>query len=221
MNVPLTERAGQRDPRWQRTRRALLDGGRRVMARKGVDSATVLEIVREAGVSQPSFYNHFESKDALVDAIAADFFETDAVFKSRVFAKLDDPAEAIAVNARHTLHVAIRDPIVAWVLVRAGAGRDLLRSGARDELVDMIARGVEAGRFAELDARIAALAIRGAAFPVLQDILQKTAPADVDVQFAAMLLRMLGLPPAEATEIASRPDPLLEVDTDDEQHCAA
>jgi len=209
------------DPRWQRTRRALLEGGRSVMARKGVDAATVSEIVREAGVSQPSFYNHFESKEALVDAIAADFFETDAVFKSRVFARLDDPAEAIAVNARHTLHVAIRDPIVAWVLVRAGAGRDLLRSGARDELVDMIARGVRAGRFAELDARVAALAIRGAAFPMLQDILQGTAPTDVDEQFAAMLLRMLGLSPAEAMEIAARPDPLLDVKTNDERHCAA
>ena len=60
----------KQDPRWEKTRLALLEGGRRVMARKGVDAATVLEIVKAAGVSQPSFYNHFASKEELAQAIA-------------------------------------------------------------------------------------------------------------------------------------------------------
>ncbi len=44
----------KQDPRWERTRQALIEGGRRVMARKGVDAASVLEIVKAAGVSQVS-----------------------------------------------------------------------------------------------------------------------------------------------------------------------
>jgi AcrR family transcriptional regulator len=203
----------QQDPRRERTRRSLIDGGRRVMARTGVEAATVLEIVREAGVSQPSFYNHFESKEALADAIAADFFQSDAVFKHRIFRQLDDPAEAIAVNARHTLRVATRDPIVAWVLVRGGAGRNLLRSSDSDELAKMLTIGIESGRFKKMNPRVAALVIRGAAFPLLQDILQGTAPADVELQFAELVLRMLGLPPDEARDVVSRPEPEFEART--------
>lgn len=201
------------DPRRERTRRSLLAGGRRVMARKGVEAATVLEIVREAGVSQPSFYNHFESKEELADAIAADFFQSNAAFKNRMFQQLDDPAEAIAVNTRHTLRVATRDPIVAWVLVRGGAGRNLLRSSDSDELAAMLTAGIESGRFKKMNPRVAALVIRGAAFPLLQDILQGTAPADVELQFAELVLRMLGLPPDEANIIAGRPEPDFDAGT--------
>jgi len=201
------ETDAEQDPRRERTRRALIDGGRRVMARKGVDAATVLEIVREAGVSQHSFYNHFESKEELANAIAADFFQSDAAYKNHVFELLDDPAEAMAVNARHTLRVATRDPVVAWVLVRCGASRNLLRSSDSDELAVMIAAGIQSGRFKKMDPRVAALVIRGAAFPLLQDILQQSAPADVEVQFAELVLRMLGVKPEEAREIAGMPEP--------------
>ncbi len=196
--------AARDDPRWERTRRALLDGGRRVLARKGVEAATVLEIVREAGVSQPSFYNHFASKDQLVEAIAADLFERDIRHKVQVFSRIADPAEAIAMNVRHTLQVAKRDPAVAWVMVRSGAMRELARPRHGDDLVNMISAGARSGRFRIADARVAASVIRGAAYPLLQDILQGQAPADVETQFAELVLRMLGLPDREAAAVAAR-----------------
>ena len=195
------------DPRWERTRQALMDGGRRVMAEKGVDRSTVLEVVEAAGVSQPSFYNHFESKEELAQAIAANFFQADVAFKNRVFETAADPAEAIAINARHTLKVATRDPVVAWVVVRGGSGRDLLRIGDPDQLVNMIVTGISKGRFRELDPRVVAEIIRAAAFPLLRDILEGTAPDTIEIQFAELVLLMLGVPAAEAVEIAARPDP--------------
>jgi AcrR family transcriptional regulator len=197
----------KQDPRWGKTREALLAGGRRIMARKGVDAASVLEIVKAAGVSQPSFYNHFASKEELAQAIAAQFFQADAGFKSRVFQTAEDPAEAIAINVRHTLKVATHDPVVAWVVVRGGSGRDLLRIGEPDQLVNMIRTGTGKGRFRALDARVVAEVIRAAAFPLLQDILEGTAPDNIDIQFAELVLLMLGIPAQEAAEIAARPDP--------------
>jgi AcrR family transcriptional regulator len=197
----------KQDPRWEKTREALLAGGRRIMARKGVDAASVLEIVKAAGVSQPSFYNHFASKEELAQAIAAQFFQADAAFKSQVFQTAEDPAEAIAINARHTLKVATHDPVVAWVVVRGGSGRDLLRIGEPDQLVNMIRTGTGKGRFRALDARVVAEVIRATAFPLLQDILEGTAPDNIDIQFAELVLLMLGIPAQEAAEIAARPDP--------------
>ena len=197
----------KQDPRWEKTRLALLEGGRRIMAHKGVDKATVLEIVKIARVSQPSFYNHFASKEELAQAIAAEFFQADAAFKSRVFRKAEDPAEAIAINSRHTLKVATRDPVVAWVVVRGGSGRNLLRIGDPDQLVKMIHTGMEKGRFRELDPRVLAEVIRAAAFPLLHDILQGTAPDNIEIQFAELVLLMLGIPAQEAADIAARKDP--------------
>jgi AcrR family transcriptional regulator len=197
----------KQDPRWSRTRKALLQGGRRIMALKGVDAASVSEIVREAGVSQPSFYNHFDSKEALAEAIVADFFQADASTNIRLFEELEDPAEAIAFNARHTLNVATRDPIVAWVLVRAGATRDLLRTSAADDLVKMIESGIAAGRFQATNARTVALVIRGSAISLMQDVLQGSSPVDAERQFAELILRMLGVEAGEAAEIASREEP--------------
>jgi len=197
----------KQDPRWEKTRLALIEGGRQVMARKGVDQASVLEIVKAAGVSQPSFYNHFASKEELAQVIAAQFFRADVAFKSRVFQMAEDPAEAIAINTRHTLRVATHDPVVAWVVVRGGSGRNLLRIGDPDQLVNMIRTGIGKGRFRQLDPRVLAEVIRAAAFPLLQDILQGTAPDNINIQFAELVLLMLGIPAPEAAEIAARPDP--------------
>jgi AcrR family transcriptional regulator len=195
------------DPRWEKTRQALLEGGRLIMAQKGVDAASVLEIVKAAKVSQPSFYNHFNSKEELAEVIAAKFFRADVTFKSRIFQTVKDPAEAIAINIRHTLKVATHDPVVAWVVVRGGSGRNLLRIGDSDQLVNMIITGIEKGRFRESTPRVLAEVIRAAAFPLLRNILQGTAPDNIEIQFAELVLLMLGIPVHEATEIARRPDP--------------
>lgn len=197
------------DPRWTRTRQALLEGGRRVMARKGVDAATILEIVREAGVSQPSFYNHFPTKEALAQAIASDFFQRDAEFKKQVFATADSAAIAIAANCLHTLDVASSDPVVAWVLVHTGATRNLLASSGEDDLVRMIQAGMDDESFRVNDPRTAALMIRGATFPVLQEILQNGTSRTTEQQFALLVLQMLGVRPHRATRVCDKATRLL------------
>jgi AcrR family transcriptional regulator len=199
-------RPASEDRRWERTRRALLDGGRKVMAELGVDAASIRQIVAEAGVSQPSFYNHFESKDALVAAILRDFFERDGERKAQLFEASDDPALAVAIGARTTLQIAARDPLVAWMVVKAGPARNLLQpSGRPDVLAIQIEAGVRAGRFQPCDAKVAAGMIRGSTLPTLEAMLEGRAAPDTEAQFAALILRMLGLDAAEALELASRP----------------
>jgi hypothetical protein len=60
------------------------------------------------------------------------------------------------------------------------------------------------GRFRVGDPGVAAAAIRGAACPLLQDMLLGRAPPDVERQFAVLVLQMLGLPHREATDVATR-----------------
>ena len=200
-------RPASEDRRWERTRRALLEGGRRVLSEQGVDRATVKQIVAEAGVSQPSFYNHFQSKEELLEAILLEFFAADGRRKRGIFERTQDPAEALALNIRTSLHIASQDPLVAWMVVRAGPARNLLRQTGADPLAAALRAGIRAGRFDACDAEIAAASIRGATFPVLQKILEGNAREDVDVAFAQLMLRMLGVPLSEAADIAARPLP--------------
>ncbi|MGI9342009.1 MAG: TetR/AcrR family transcriptional regulator, partial [Gammaproteobacteria bacterium] len=152
--------ASKQDARWARTRQRLIEGGREAFASRGVEGASVLDIVRAAGVSQPSFYNHFASKDALAREIAAEFFHADRRAKRAVFAKTADPAEAIAINVVDTLSIATTDPVIAWTLIKSSALRSAVISAANDPLVDMIRSGIEVGRFSASCAKSVALAIR-------------------------------------------------------------
>jgi AcrR family transcriptional regulator len=200
------------DVRWARTRQRLLEGGRKVFARQGVEAASVLEIVRAASVSQPSFYNHFASKDALAREIAAEFFRKDRRAKLKVFDEIDDSAEAIAINVFHTLSIVADDPVIAWVLIKSEPLRALVISGNDDPLADMIKAGIKQGRFCAGNPNTIALAIRGGAFAVMQDILNGTAAADTCRSFQELVLRMLGIAPEESIEVVRRAQVRIELD---------
>jgi len=51
--------------RGQRTRRALLDAGRRVFEQDGYHDARIVDVATQAGCAVGSFYNYFESKEEL------------------------------------------------------------------------------------------------------------------------------------------------------------
>ncbi len=191
----------KRDARWERTRQNLLEGGRQVFADAGLEATSVQDIVRAAGVSQPSFYNHFATKDELALEIVAEHFRNDRRVKQAVFDEVSDPAEAIAINVGQTLSVASNDPVIAWVLVRSESLRNLMLASQDDPLARMIAAGVAAGRFSALSPQTVALAIRGAAFAMVQELLRGDATADIEPHFQELVLRMLGLDPQEASRV--------------------
>ena len=51
------------------TREVILDTAERLFAAHGVDGVTVRDLAREMGLTAPSLYNHFPSKQALYDAV--------------------------------------------------------------------------------------------------------------------------------------------------------
>lgn len=64
-------RSDSQDPRALRTRKALIDATMRLLNDYEVAELNVSQIVKEAGVSRQVFYQHFEDRDALVLATAA------------------------------------------------------------------------------------------------------------------------------------------------------
>jgi AcrR family transcriptional regulator len=61
--------------RGTRTREALLRGAREVFERDGFVDAKITSITSAAGVAAGSFYTHFESKDAIFEAVIGEIHE--------------------------------------------------------------------------------------------------------------------------------------------------
>jgi AcrR family transcriptional regulator len=53
----------------------MVDAATRVFAQKGYDAATMKEIASEAGYTAPAFYNYFEGKEQLFEALLARTFD--------------------------------------------------------------------------------------------------------------------------------------------------
>ena len=209
--MPITAaKATKTDPRWAKTREKLLAGGRQVFAEQGVEATSVLDIIRASGVSQPSFYNHFDSKDALAREIAADFFRRDRRAKQAVFASVADPAVAIAINVQQTLAIATDDPVVAWTLIKSAALRELIISSETDPLVAMLQAGVQKQRFVLSSARTTAIAIRGATLALVQDILNGNSDKSAVQNFQSLVLGMLGLSPKDSQQAIQQANQFLK-----------
>ncbi len=65
--------SGATTPKGRRTERALLDAARTVFAEKGYLTAKISDIASAAGRSTGSFYNYYDSKQQLLEALLGDF----------------------------------------------------------------------------------------------------------------------------------------------------
>jgi AcrR family transcriptional regulator len=193
-------RAGRRR---LRTRAALLAAAREVFASRGADASTIQDITEAADVAKGSFYNHFDSKDSILRAVAEETLaELGRALDLLTEPMREDPARVLAVCLRHTLRACVEDPILGWFTLRAGdviaVGEVALGSyGRRD-----IRRGIESGRFHFDDVGLAYTMIGGGAEALLRRRLQGELPAETDVAFTAHVLRLLGVPDSEASAIA-------------------
>lgn len=59
-----------------RSRIRILEAAARLLRERGLEGASVGEIMREAGMTHGGFYRHFESKDALLSAALSQAFAT-------------------------------------------------------------------------------------------------------------------------------------------------
>ena len=69
MTTPVRDRHARRR---EQTRAKLVEAARTLFARHGVDTTRINEITDEADVGFGSFYNHFDSKEAIVEAVLAE-----------------------------------------------------------------------------------------------------------------------------------------------------
>ena len=193
--------------RRQQTRAKLIRAAHELMAEKGIGATTIQEITDTADVGFGSFYNHFESKEAIVQAIVDETIETYGNALDHIGDAVDDPAEIVAASVRYVVMRGCEDPTWGWFMMRGALMAQALRSGLGRRLMRDIRLGVDAGRFRVSDVTYATLAVSGVALSVLAGRLHEELGADAPENAAAIALKLLGLSTPQANAIASRPLP--------------
>ena len=197
------------DRRKARTREALIDAAVRLIADGRGDRASIQEITDTADVGFGSFYNHFESKEQLFRTASERLLERWGQTIDAACDGMTDPAEIFAVSFRISGRLGWTNQAMARFLV--GGGLDLVDAGlglAPRALRDIKA-GQASGRFTIGSAEVGLTAAAGALLGLLRLRLSRQRGLRVDVvdDTAGALLRMLGVPAAEAARLASRPLP--------------
>jgi AcrR family transcriptional regulator len=201
---PQTDRRARRR---EQTRTKLIDAARSLFARQGVDNTRINEITEEADVGFGSFYNHFESKEAITEVVLAETVTSQGAAVQEMTRDLEDPAEVVSVAHRHFVRLARTDPDWGWLLVRLDLSHNVTLTALGPFAHRDLERGIKAGRFDVPHEGLALLAMGGALVAVMRAVLDGHAPDDADQIHAIGVLRLLGLTPQDAAAVAARPMP--------------
>jgi AcrR family transcriptional regulator len=148
---PAAPIAVEREPRGARrkreTRQRLLEAAFALMAKKGMEGVAINEITDVADVGFGSFYNHFESKEAIYNAVMDWVFEDFADALDQLVKGIKDPAEVISLCVRHTVMRAQKEPVWGQFLIREGFSARVLDRGLGQRLLRDVQSGIAAKRF--------------------------------------------------------------------------
>ncbi len=193
--------------RRERTHTQLIEAAKALFARQGVDNTRINDITEQADVGFGSFYNHFDSKEAIVQAVLEDTINAQGAAVQAVTANLEDPAETVAVAHRYFVELARTDPAWAWLLIRMDVSHNVTLAALGPFAQQDIDRGVKTGRFNVPNTRVALFAAGGALLGVMRAVLDGQAPKNADRHHAELVLRLLGLTPEDAAQVARRTMP--------------
>lgn len=209
--MPITERQpSRRDRKRQRTRTELVGAARALIAENGVSALRVSDVTERTDVALGSFYSHFESKDAIVEAVVADAVSDLADALRVASADIEDPAEAMALGARQLVAIGRDEPELARLLLALDHPEDRFRAIIWPRAMTVMQRGIDSGRFTtESPELLLSLAIAGV-FAALQLSVESPDLPDIASRCASALLRLVGVDHDSAEEIAHRPLPRLD-----------
>jgi TetR/AcrR family transcriptional repressor of nem operon len=139
-------------------RRAIVASATRLFRERGVDAVGLNELMRQAGFTQGGFYNHFESKAALVaEVLASAMVEGAADLAKTTRASGDESTTALRRYINWYLSPAHRDnidhgcPVAGFAgdAPRLGAGAQAHFAGGLDDQITILAGLIaENGSFA-------------------------------------------------------------------------
>lgn len=214
-----TAKPGRAAQKRERTRAKLLRAAYRLMSEKGVDATAIQEITEAADVGFGTFYNYFVSKDDLaaqvLDCVINNLGRRNDLITQRM--KLGDPVAIVAVSVRCVAREMMTNAVWSWWVKRPDLIVERMRAGFRPFGLRDMRRAIDAGAYAiaddDLDTAWSYLIwlLAGS----IKDIVDGYRPPRTERLMAEAVLRVMGVPRAEAHRMAGMklpPYPDLDID---------
>jgi AcrR family transcriptional regulator len=176
----------------------------RLFNAKGTTQLTVSELAQEANVARGTLYRNVGSVDDLFDRIVAEFSADLHRRVAATFAEIDDPAARLATGVRLWVRYAHENPTMGRFAVRFGLTEESLRAVITGPPMQDINAGIAAGRYniGSLSIDSIASLVAGATVSAMWMVLEGHQTwRDAGTSTAELLLRAMGIDPAEAYEI--------------------
>lgn len=187
-----------------RTREQLVDAGMAMLAANTLADASILELATAAGVSNGTFYNYFQTRDELVEAVAFRLSEQIAGQLREEFTGVDDPAERVVIAARTFMQRALQEPVFGWALLRLMGSMPNISEAIRQSVLLDIREGIAKGRFRVSSEAAALDLVLGTLMLGIRSLLEQRESVQHVAAIGEISLVGLGMPLDEARAVVSR-----------------
>lgn len=204
VKINLARRAEIGRAKSARTRELLLDAARSLYAKQAVESVTVEDVVREAGVAKGTLYVHFKNIEAVQMAVADELTERFVDLLEPRRATFEDPIEWIAHGCYTFLHQAAVNPKLGGLVARYAWSFRAVGSTARNLLADDLRHAMRRGRISKISLDLAAAMVVGIVLHVMRSVSEGDLRSS-DMPLAVIaILQSLGVSRREATRAVKR-----------------
>ncbi len=174
-----------------------------LITERGVAGLRIQEITERADVALGSFYNHFSTKEELVEAVVTESLTDLAATASTPSAPDSDPAEAVAISCFRFIRLAYEEPDFAQLLVNLSSADALFDTTIHPYARAALERGIDSGRFVIPDLEVTLTAVISSALALIRQILAAHHEAGSEYAYTRHVLASLGLTPADAEAVTA------------------
>jgi AcrR family transcriptional regulator len=199
--------AASTDPRWQRTREAILRAGQELFGQHHYSVVSLDELIRVASISKQSFYNHFVDKHELVKAILETARQEFDTLATAANGSEKDPALRIATALSTYAAQALENPAHARLLAHLALEDISADSRTNLPIVADMRLGLDQGRLALFSVETGVAFIIGVGQALMNRVLldgDRPMAMITAQHFCTLTLRAFGIAPIEAEVIAAR-----------------
>jgi AcrR family transcriptional regulator len=189
------------------TRLSLVHAARDLVLDRGAypgrhENISISDITRHAGVATGTFYNYFQTKQDVFEAVLEDYRESFKVELQSLREELKDPATIVATTLKFYFRQSRDNEMWNSFVTYSGLPGEHILHQEESQCLSDIERGIQAGRFKVTDVSFAQNLIIGMVKHVNREMsegnLGRTAMNDT----TQYILRMLGLPDLVARALA-------------------
>ena len=199
--------AGRLQRKKVKTRYALVSSARELVYERRHDKISIQDITDRADVGLGTFYNYFDSKRMVFEAVLDEIREDFNQHLTELRKPLKDPATVLAVTMQYCLLQAQDNQEWRTFLSYSGLKGDYSLQQEESQCLADIRRGAERGRFQVEDVSFTGSLIMGMIRHVSAEISCGNLSRSAMQETTRHILRMLGIPDLAAKALTQAPLP--------------